>query len=505
MAKTIIDSLRAIKKIQEADTNIQVSGTREVSTNVKNNTTANNNNSTEEQENKNETEGQEKKPKEPEVQKSNIYVIWPLNPFLPGVSETEKLIGEMKGLGNSLNIITTCINKGGDGHFDMGSLSAFKYHSLGASISNINTSNEKTVTSWDSLAKDLVDNNINNNKKPPQRENYIGRNKKLDFILNEANDANFQTEGKGDATTNAGTSSRGSGLDGIVDTSKITIYCTPSVKAQIDGSNFHKILQDAGITLKEGTNIKTFSTDNTEIGKAGTEIFQMLLNYSNGTKGGSAGKRNTKDTIASQKVNESVLHEADTMTALSTQIASNPAVANGTVANRGTTSPANRGSSEVANNSNGNNNGNNDNNKNNSSSSSNGGGNSGSGDWSWESIKANQGAKDFISSLNGAVGAVKKGLDDGGNPSMFTRIAKNEMAEIAKPLAAAATDAADFMLEGLGLGFIMPLVKSGIEEFKKEKDNKKYEGLEALIRDSNFQKLTHYFGDPKQFIERKDK
>ena len=51
----------------------------------------------------------------------------------------------------------------------------------------------------------------------------------------------------------------------------------------------------------------------------------------------------------------------------------------------------------------------------------------------------------------------------------------------------------------------MPLVKSGIEEFKKEKDNKKYEGLEALIRDSNFQKLTRYFGDPKQFIERKDK
>lgn len=495
MAKTIIDSLRAIKKIQEADTNPQVSGTREVSTYVKNNTTANNN-STEEQENKNETENQ--KPKEPKVQKSNIYVIWPLNPFLPGVSETEKLIGEIKGLGNSLNIITTCINKGGDGHFDMGSLIAFKYHSLGASISNINTSNEKTVTSWDSLAKDLVDTNINNK----QKENYIGRNKKLDFILHEANDANFQTEGKGDAATNAGTSSRGSGLSGIVDTSKIIIYCTPSVKAQIDGSNFHKILQDAGITLKEGTNIKTFSTDNTEIGKAGTEIFQMLLNYSNGTKGGSAGKRNTKDTIASQKVNESVLHEADTMAALSTHVASNPAVANGTITNRGTTSPANRGSSEVANNSNGNNNGNND--KNNSSSSSNGGGNRG-GDWSWESIKANQGAKDFISSLNGAVGAVKKGLDDGGNPSMFTRIAKNEMAEIAKPLAAAATDAADFMLEGLGLGFIMPLVKSGIEEFKKEKDNKKYEGLEALIRDSNFQKLTHYFGDPKQFIERKDK
>lgn len=499
MAKTIIDSLRAIKKIQEADTNPQVSGTREVSTYVKNNTTANNN-STEEQENKNETENQ--KPKEPEVQKSNIYVIWPLNPFLPGVSETEKLIGEIKGLGNSLNIITTCINKGGDGHFDMGSLIAFKYHSLGASISNINTSNEKTVTSWDSLAKDLVDTNINNNKKPQQKENYIGRNKKLDFILHEANDANFQTEGKGDAATSAGASSRGSGLSGIVDTSKIIIYCTPSVKAQIDGSNFHKILQDAGITLKEGTNIKTFSTDNTEIGKAGTEIFQMLLNYSNGTKGGSAGKRNTKDTIASQKVNESVLHEADTMTALSTQVASNPAVANGTITNRGTTSPANRGSSEVANNSNGNNNGNND--KNNSSSSSNGGGNSG-GDWSWESIKANQGAKDFISNLNGAVGAVKKGLDDGGNPSMFTRIAKNEMAEIAKPLAAAATDAADLMLEGLGLGFIMPLVKSGIEEFKKEKDNKKYEGLEALVRDSNFQKLTHYFGDPKQFIERKDK
>ena len=432
MAKTIIDSLRAIKKIQEADTNPQVSGTREVSTYVKNNTTANND-STEEQENKKEAEDQ--KLKEPEVQKSNIYVIWPLNPFLPGVSETEKLIGEIKGLGNSLNIITTCINKGGDGHFDMGSLVAFKYHSLGASISNINTSNEKTVTSWDSLAKDLVDTNINNNKKPLQKENYIGRNKKLDFILHEANDANFQTEGKGDAATNAGTSSRGSGLSGIVDTSKIIIYCTPSVKAQIDGSNFHKILQNAGITLKEGTNIKTFSTDNTEIGKAGTEIFQMLLNYSNGTKGGSAGKRNTKDTIASQKVNESILHEADTMAALSTQVASNPAVANGTVANRGTTSPSNRGSSEVANNSNGNNNGNNDN-KNNSRSSSNGGGNGGGGDWSWESIKANQGAKDFISSLNGAVGAVKKGLDDGGNPSMFTRIAKNEMAEIAKPLAA---------------------------------------------------------------------
>ena len=93
-------------------------------------------------------------------------------------------------------------------------------------------------------------------------------------------------------------------------------------------------------------------------------------------------------------------------------------------------------------------------------------------------------------------------LDDGGNPSMASRVLKQIATEIGKDWGAALTDGLDLTLQGVGLGWMMPLMKAGAEKLRNEQKNHEYEGLEALVRSNEFQTIANkYFGNQRDFIE----
>lgn len=347
------------------------------------------------------------------------FIIWPLNPFLPNLQKTDTIINELKKpIYQNCTVITTSINKGGDGHFDLNSFIECLHHRKGTALINHFNKEVPTITSWKTFAM-LVAQKI--------KETTTVKNLRT-FALKEANEEGVET-----APSNAGVSKFNTSLNGAsIGKGAITIYCSTEVYNQL--GPIKKMLWENNKIEIEPQRVEAF--DDPELGSAGKEIFNTFLEYINGKKTGSAAAQDTQDTQTSQKINESHLKE----------------------------------DIEV--------------------------------DWSWESIKANSGAKQYITRLFSAVEAIKDGLDDGGNPSMASRVMKQVATEVGKEWGAALTDGADFMLQGVGLGWMMPLIKAGIDKRREEADKHEYEGLEALIRSTEFQTIANkYFGNQRDFIE----
>ena len=484
-SKDIVDSIRAIKKIQEADTStlpatvtgnavaqsngnpIANQGTRQPTNQGTKDITNNNNNN------------QQQNDKElPQLTEGMInYFLFSANPFLPGVSSTQAICNEYKKLPNECNPIIIVSNSGGDGAFDINCFASFKNHKFGASFPAKDDS-ATVLTSFKTFAKIILDKIGGNNNGEKQQSspetsssqsqqteiqdsgggvpatiNESTRNRMLNKILREG-DSNQTLEGKGGSAAQTIKGANKFGNNNVNLSHGIKIYTDSYYLEKLNKtSEFSKILNIEWKDDTTGTfgpnktpiilDTKTLSGINADsVRKAGTEIFQSILEYINGKKSGTASARGTADTVKSQKMNEStLLKEGDD------------------------------------------------------------GENHTSGDWSWENIKVNQGAKQYLSRLYGSVEAIKKGLDDGGNPSMISRIGKRIASEIGKTFGSALTDGADLMMQGFGLGWMMPLIKAGIEEFQKENDNKQYEGIEAWVRDPSFAKISQYFGNPKDFIE----
>lgn len=347
------------------------------------------------------------------------FIIWPLNPFLPNLKRTDAIINELKKpIYQGCTIVTTSINKGGDGHFDLNSYVECLHHRKGTTLINHFNKDFPTVTSWKTFAV-LIAQNI--------KETTTVKNLRT-FALKEANE-----EGVDTASSNAGVSKFNTSLNGAnIGKGVITIYCSTEVYNQL-GPIVEMLWKNNKIKINP-QRVEAF--DDPELGPAGKEIFNTFLEYINGKKAGSAAAQDTQDTQTSQKINESHLKE----------------------------------DIEI--------------------------------DWSWESIKANSGAKQYITKVFSAVEAIKDGLDDGGNPSMASRVMKQVAAEVGKEWGAALTDGADLMMQGIGLGWMMPLIKAGIDKRREEASKHEYEGLEALVRSTEFQTIANkYFGNQRDFIE----
>lgn len=375
------------------------------------------------------------------------FFIFPMNPFLPGVNGFASIVKSTLDNCKGCVPIVMVSDQGADGAFDVHCFESFKNHKLGVSSE---FKNYCILTSFKTLAKIILDKSAVVQSSPTQTiaEN-TKREKRLNILLNEAESEEVRTVAQNGQRHNI--KSRGFGNANF--NNGFTIIA-PSIYAEkIQGqSEFSKMLGIAwngnvGKITKIGGSPQIIFTplelDLSPLRTAGFEVFKSILEYVNGKKSGSASLRGTNDTISSQKMNESYrLREGDA-------------------------------SPDEENN----------------------------GDWSWENIKINMGAKEYLDRLFASVTDIKKGLDDGGNPSLLLRITKQTLASIASSWAAAFTDAADFALEGIGLGWMMPLIKSGLEELKKEKPNKTYEGIEAWVRDPSFKKISKYFGNPRDFIE----
>ena len=369
-------------------------------------------------------------PEDEKVAYTGQFLIWPLNPRLPGIRDefdrVVKAIEKYKGY----TVIVTSLNKGGDGQFDIGSFNQFKHHKTGVSFGT-SEKNSISVTSWKTFAKYIIDNQTSSK--------ITESHSKLDLslkLLNEGDSNIVDTK-----TAQVGDSKIKTNVGDIKFNKNIHIVCSPEMETSMKKDGFLDLLKpleiDVNNCIVRDPNLSTPKTV-----EAGKIIFKTFLEYINGKKAGSAAVQDTADTLTSQKMNESTsLKEAD-----------NP-------------QPD-------------------------------------TDDWSWENLKVNTGAKEYINGLYSSVKAIKDGLDDGGNPSMASRIFKQIVTEVGKEWGAALTDGADFMMQGLGLGWMMPLIKAGIETQRNEAPNKEFEGLEALVRSEEFKNLTAYFGDPKAFIEK---
>lgn len=404
-------------KVEPASTELALTaGNQLQTTNVENALTNVDEKSIQEYDGDSQSDGTTNKANNVDINKG--FIIWPLNPFLPKLQKTDAIINELKKpIYQNCTVVTTSINKGGDGHFDLNSFVDCLHHRKGTALINHFDENTPTITSWKTFAMLIAQNR-------KVEETATVKNFRT-FALKEANE-----EGVDNVSSNAGTSKFNTSLNGAsIGKGVITIYCSTEVYNQL--GPIKKMLWENNKIKIEPQKVEAF--DDPELGPAGKEIFNIFLEYINGKKAGSAAAQDTQDTQTSQKINES---------------------------------------QEIIE------------------------------DWSWESIKANSGAKQYITRLFSAVEAIKDGLDDGGNPSMASRVMKQVATEVGKEWGAALTDGADFMMQGLGLGWMMPLIKAGIDKRREEAGKHEYEGLEALVRSTEFQTIANkYFGNQRDFIE----
>lgn len=395
------------------------------------------------------------------------FFIFPANPFLPGVDDFKNIIDSMASQCKGSFPIVMISDQGADGAFDVHCFDSFKSHKLGASSE---FKKHCVLTSFKTFAKIILDKSaitteqksepgqsISNQKllTGPKNES-TKREKCLGLLLNEAETQEVQSVAQNNQRKNI----KSDGFANANFNNGFTIIVPSSYIEKLHtGSEFSNMLGIKWTGNKNGSytgnitkisgnppiTVKSIDYNLDALRAAGTTVFKSILEYVNGKKSGSASLRGTNDTIKSQQMNESYLREADEKLQQ------------------------------------------NDNDSN--------------FDWSWENIKINMGAKEYLDRLFASVTDIKNGLDDGGNPSLISRVAKQTLATVASKWAAAFTDAADLGLEGIGLGWMMPLIKSGLDELKKEKPNKKYEGIEAWVRDPSFKEISKYFGSPKDFIE----
>lgn len=368
------------------------------------------------------------------------FFIFPANPFLPGVADFADIIRSTIDKCKGCVPIVMVSDQGADGAFDEHCFDSFKSHKLGVSSE---FKDYCILTSFKTFAKIILDRSVVKPKPAQTISENTKREKRLSLLLNEAEAEEIRTV----AQTGKRQNIKSKGFNNANFNNGFTIVA-PSIYAEkIQGqSEFSKMLGIAWngnvgtITNIDGSPHITFTPLELDLGPlraAGTEVFKSILEYVNGKKSGSASSRGTNETIASQKMNESYYL---------------------------------READENF-------------------------------DWSWENIKVNMGAKEYLDRLFASVTDIKKGLDDGGNPSLLLRVAKKTLANVTSSWAAALTDAADLALEGIGLGWMMPLIKAGSEELRKEKPNKTYEGIEAWVRDPSFKAISKYFGNPRDFIE----
>lgn len=401
--------------------------------------------------------------KEPDFSKG--ILIFPLNPFFPGLAETQNIAKYIETKYKGFNIINCVLNKGGDGKFSYSAIETYKQHRLGV---NSSLRNIGCITSLKTFAKILIEKSNADNAQTLQSirgsidKSLLPRNRIIEkALLNEDGTAFTQVGVGGQSDFSKETQFSGQLSTDENGKKSISIICSPEYDSMIRNGEFLKILDEANITVNIYTdnNLKTDS-----ISSNGKKVFNAILQYVNGKKFLSAEKRDTEDLQKSQNSlnnNDASINPSDAKVGEDSE----------NITNVGDTRLGDANDKESI-------------------------------DWSWDNIKANGGAKFYVNKLYSDVEAIKKGVDDGGNPSQIAKLTKQIFAEVGKEWAAALTDAADFGLEGIGLGWIMPLIKKGSETLRNEKNNKKYEGVEAFVRDSLFRKnIAPILGNSREFIE----
>lgn len=215
----------------------------------------------------------------------------------------------------------------------------------------------------------------------------------------------------------------------------IDIYCTPRIAKYFGEAS--GLFDKVGLTCV--THTEGFKDDTTALSE-GQQVFSDMLSYINGKKNFSASKTDTKMTKASiQKQQASYVDR-------------NPRLFE-----------------------------------------------SDKKKWSWENIKANTGAKQFMQSVMNDAQDIKKGMDDGGNPSKLVQGVKGALTAWGDIDNAALHDGLDFFMGSVGLGWIGPALKRFAQEYQKA--GEEYEGAEAFVRSGKGNSFFEAAEDPDFYFE----
>jgi hypothetical protein len=166
-------------------------------------------------------------PKDEKIAYTGQFLIWPLNPLLPGIKdEFDKIVKAVEKY-KGYTVIVTSLNKGGDGQFDIGSFNQFKHHKVGVSFGT-SEKNSFSVTSWKTFAKYIIDNQTNS--KITENHSKLGISLKL---LNEGDSNLIDTK-----TAQVGNSSIKTNVGGIKFNKNIHIVCSPEMETSMKKDGF---------------------------------------------------------------------------------------------------------------------------------------------------------------------------------------------------------------------------------------------------------------------------
>ena len=178
-------------------------------------------------------------PEDEKVAYTGQFLIWPLNPLLPGIKDefdkVVKAVEKYKGY----TVIVTSLNKGGDGQFDIGSFDQFKHHKAGVSFGT-SEKNSISVTSWKTFAKYIIDNQTES--KITESHTKLSVSLKL---LNEGDSSLIDTK-----TAQFGDSRIKTKVGDTKFSKNIHIVCSPEVQASMEKDGFFGMLKPLGIDEK---------------------------------------------------------------------------------------------------------------------------------------------------------------------------------------------------------------------------------------------------------------
>ena len=411
------------------------------------------------------------------VQVSNLkgaYLMWPANPpFLTDTTKNnikyaESLIGSTVP---QSNVFIYVPRAGGDGDFSSSCLDIYLHSQLGlgsrlkskkgfAGITSVKTfilqikntiqkaadneETDQTQTQQQQQTQTTSNSNGGSHLKNSTQQ-MSARERMLTRLFEEEGQKTVQGDSSSAQKTTATAVGGAATLQQSYENA-IVIYATPRVRQ--DFEKFRDIFKkDLGLDLvlpdeSHGNIMK----DDKDALAGGKQVYQDILSFINGEKTGSAGAEDTKVAVKSMQSITEATQQPDQQ---SDEKEEKP-------------DPA-------------------------------------KGKWDWSYIKTLTGAKQVIQKIFADVELLKKGFDDGGNPNKMFLAAKAAATEYAKKWAAALGDGGDMMLEGVGMGWIVPAFKKGMEKLRSAEEE--YQGIEAFIRSEKSNTLLSLLEDPTFYIE----
>jgi hypothetical protein len=414
----------------------------------------------------------------------NSILIWPGNPFLSkdegcmkAIAEAEALFKEKKLVGEQVYIFVP--NNGANGNFSASSLQCYLHNKAGLQSAIKSTKEFNVVTSVNTvlhniqqtIAKNKEIGNKSTGQSAIMSESCSEKKRRLLF---EDDFTSGNIKPNVGTTSTAGNNTQNKITLGInSEENFVKIYMAPEMveffmPLMEKGAKLFDLLGNE-ITKKEDA--KSTSIENQlDLGKT---IFKELLSYKNGMKVKDSGDNKGKININPEKSVKSPTKNLNLGSLKDSIIYSGKRLyeADEQQQEENNQSQQEKPNEQSSNEDNGND----------------------SGDWSWENVRNNKGAKQYLSAVMADAEACEKGLGTEPKKDSFF---KRGMAAVLQKYTDAGADAVNLALQTTGLGWLSTFIKKGAE--KQDTESNK---LKDFLKSKESKTLLMNSGLPEDYVE----